>query len=101
MSAIFTIRKYTSIYPSVYIYFKTRSNLWLQFCELCLSTGLEQETQDADKCIILHFSKVSNTMRVYTNVRKVVISKATLQFRKVTKDFKQKRVDDGNEKVNR
>ena len=55
---------------------------------------------DADKCIIIHFSKVSNTMRVYTNVRKVAISKAALHFRKVTKDFKQKRVDDGNEKVN-
>ena len=39
-------------------------------------------------------------MRVYTNVRKVAISKVTLHFRKVTKDFKQKRVDDGNEKVN-
>ena len=39
-------------------------------------------------------------MRVYTNVRKVAISKANLHFRKVTKDFKQKRVDDGNEKVN-
>ena len=55
---------------------------------------------DADKCIIIHFSKVSNTMKVYTNVRKVAISKATLHFRKVTKDFKQKRVNDGNEKVN-
>ena len=33
---------------------------------------------DADKCIIIHFSKVSNTMRVYTNVRKVAINLSLL-----------------------
>ena len=68
----------------------------MQFCKLCLSTGLEQATQMLINVYII--LKSVHTMRVCTN-ETVAISKATLHFRKVTKDFKQNRVDDGNEKV--
>ena len=51
---------------------------------------------DADKCIII-LKSVQHHESLHEC--KVAISKATLHFRKVTKDFKQKRVDDGNEKV--
>ena len=51
---------------------------------------------DADKCIII-LKSVQHHESLHEC--KVAIGKATLHFRKVTKDFKQKRVDDGNEKV--
>ena len=51
---------------------------------------------DADKCII-----ILKSVQHHENLHEceVAISKATLHFRKVTKEFKQKRVDDGNERV--
>ena len=51
---------------------------------------------DADKCIII---LKSGQLHESLHECEVDISKATLHFRKVTKDFKQKKVDDGNEKV--
>ena len=51
---------------------------------------------DADKCIII---LKSDQHHESLHECKVAISNATLHFRKVTKDFKQQRVDDGNEKV--
>ena len=51
---------------------------------------------DADKCIII-LKSVQHHESLHEC--KVAISKANLHFRKVTKDFKQKRIDDGNEKV--
>ena len=51
---------------------------------------------DADKCMII-LTSVQHHESLHEC--KVAISNATLHFRKVTKDFKQQRVDDGNEKV--
>ena len=51
---------------------------------------------DADKCTII-LKSVQHHEGLYEC--KVAISKATLHYRKVTNDFKQNRVDDGNEKV--
>ena len=51
---------------------------------------------DADECIII-LKSVQHYEGLYEC--KVAITKATLHFRKVTKDFKRNRVDDGNEKV--
>ena len=79
------------------MYFKRRSNLCLKFCKLSLSTGLEQATQMLmNQCIIILKSVHRHEI---LHECKVAIVRATLHFQKVTKEQKQKRVDNGNEKV--
>ena len=57
---------------------------------------LRTSNSDADKCII-----ILKSLQHHESLHecKVAISKATLHFQKVTKAFKQKRVDDGNKRV--
>ena len=57
---------------------------------------IRDSNSDADKCIII---LKSDQHHESLHECKVAISKATLHFRKVTKHFKQKSVEDGNEKV--
>ena len=79
------------------MYFKRRSNLCLKFCKLSLSTGLEQATQMLmNQCIIILKSVHRHEI---LHECKVAIVRATLHFQKVTKEQKQKRVDNGKEKV--
>ena len=90
MSAIFTIREYTSILKRGAIYGCNFANY------VCRLASNKQLRCSSDKCIII-LKSVQHHESLHEC--KVAISKATLHFRKVTKDFKQKRVDDGNEKV--
>ena len=79
------------------MYFKRRSNLCLKFCKLSLSTGLEQATQMLmNQCIIILKSVHRHEI---LHECKVAIVRATLHFQKFTKEQKQKRVDNGKEKV--
>ena len=87
MSAIFTIREYTSI---------LKRGSMVAILQIMFVDWPRTSNSDADKCIIILKSEQHHES---LHECKVAISKATLHFGKVTKDFKQKRVDDGNKKV--
>ena len=91
MSATFTMCEHTCILKRGAIYA-------LKFCKLSPSTGLEQATQMLmNQCMIILKSVHRHEI---LHECKVAIVRATMYVQKVAKDEqKQKRVDNGNEKV--